>query len=58
MKCPKCLQENPDDSSFCKKCGTQILTAEKPSIPGTKTMHMPMPITELVVGIFRILSFT
>lgn len=56
MKCPKCLQENPDDSSFCKKCGTQILTAEKPSIPGTKTMHMP--ITELVVGIFRILSFT
>jgi tetratricopeptide (TPR) repeat protein len=48
MKCPKCNQQNPDDSSFCSQCGTQILTAEKPSIPGTKTMHMP--ITELVVG--------
>lgn len=48
MKCPKCNQQNPDDSGFCSKCGTQILGAEKPSIPGTKTMQMP--ITELVVG--------
>lgn len=48
MKCPKCLQENPDDSSFCRKCGTQIFPPEKSSIPGTKTMHVP--ITELVVG--------
>lgn len=48
MKCPKCNQQNPDDSSYCSKCGTQILTSEKPSIPGTKTMQMP--ITELIVG--------
>jgi predicted ATPase len=24
MKCPKCHFENPSDSSFCSKCGTQI----------------------------------
>jgi len=24
MKCPKCQTDNPSDSSFCAKCGTQI----------------------------------
>ena len=25
MKCPKCHCENPPDSLFCAKCGTQLL---------------------------------
>ncbi len=48
MKCPQCFNENLDDSQYCSKCGAQILSSEKPSLPGTKTMHMP--ITELEVG--------
>jgi hypothetical protein len=24
MKCPKCHFDNPEESSFCSKCGTQI----------------------------------
>jgi len=39
MKCPKCHQENPSDSQFCSKCGTQILPAE--AISQTKTLDTP-----------------
>ena len=24
IKCPKCQHENPGDSTFCGKCGTQL----------------------------------
>ncbi len=38
MKCPKCQSENPDDSSFCSKCGSQLIGAEeRPAL--TKTIQ-------------------
>ena len=29
IKCPKCHFENPDDTLFCGKCGTQFPSPEK-----------------------------
>ena len=48
MKCPKCNLDNPDDSKFCKECGTNITSAEdaQPSI--TKTLETPKE--ELTTG--------
>jgi len=48
MKCPKCHSENPSDSSFCRKCGTQILPSKEISITRTKTLQTP--IVELTRG--------
>jgi len=48
MKCPKCHSENPSDSSFCRKCGTQILPSKDISITRTKTLRTP--IVELTRG--------
>jgi len=28
MRCPKCGFDNPTDSHFCNKCGTQIPAAD------------------------------
>jgi serine/threonine protein kinase/Tfp pilus assembly protein PilF len=39
MKCPKCHFKNPDDSKFCKECGTQIISSEE--ISPTKTLETP-----------------
>ncbi|MBN2200164.1 MAG: protein kinase [Candidatus Aminicenantes bacterium] len=30
MKCPKCQHENPDDSSFCGKCGAALIQKSRP----------------------------
>jgi len=38
MKCPKCFSENPSDSQFCSKCGTQLGLSEDASLP-TKTIE-------------------
>jgi serine/threonine protein kinase/tetratricopeptide (TPR) repeat protein len=40
MKCPKCNTENPKDSKFCKKCGTQLPASEEISV--TKTLETPL----------------
>lgn len=48
MKCPKCRSENPADSSFCSKCGSPLISAEKILDSHTKTMEMPS--SELVRG--------
>ncbi len=37
MECPKCKFENPEDMSFCVKCGTQ-LSFEEVSLTETKTL--------------------
>ncbi len=37
MKCPKCQFENPENTSFCGKCGTNF-DAE---IDPTKTLEAP-----------------
>jgi serine/threonine protein kinase/Tfp pilus assembly protein PilF len=48
MKCSKCHFENSSDNLFCSKCGTQILSSEKTSLPPTKIL--PTAIRELSNG--------
>jgi serine/threonine protein kinase/tetratricopeptide (TPR) repeat protein len=48
MKCPKCHLDNPDDSKFCKECGTNITAAEEAQPSITKTMETPRE--ELTTG--------
>jgi serine/threonine-protein kinase len=47
IKCPKCHHENPDDTLFCGKCGTQFPSPE--GIEVTKTLETPKE--ELTRGI-------
>jgi Tol biopolymer transport system component/predicted Ser/Thr protein kinase len=47
MKCPKCHSENPETSSFCADCGTQLLASKEISEP-TKTIEAPKE--ELTTG--------
>jgi serine/threonine protein kinase len=39
MKCPKCQRENPDDSTFCGKCGAHLIHEPQPSF--TETLEAP-----------------
>ena len=39
VKCPECQHENPDDTLFCGKCGTQFSSPEKAEV--TKTLETP-----------------
>ncbi len=39
MKCPRCRHENPEDSTFCGKCGTELGNIAKASF--TKTLIAP-----------------
>ena len=48
MKCPKCQFENPTDSSFCAKCGTQIKPSKEKFFSSTETLKTP--IKELATG--------
>jgi serine/threonine protein kinase/cytochrome c-type biogenesis protein CcmH/NrfG len=48
MKCSKCQFENPSDSSFCAKCGTQIRPPGEKFFSSTKTLQTP--IKELATG--------
>jgi serine/threonine protein kinase/tetratricopeptide (TPR) repeat protein len=41
MKCPKCHFDNPDDSKFCKECGTNITSAGTAQPIVTKTIETP-----------------
>ena len=45
-KCPKCNADNPDDTLFCGKCGTQFPAQEK--IVVTEIMETPKE--ELTTG--------
>jgi len=47
MQCPKCKTENPDESVFCAKCGTQISESEEKPLP-TQTIEAPRE--ELTTG--------
>jgi len=42
MKCPKCDTVNPDDSRFCKDCGTNITSAEQAQPSFTRTLETPV----------------
>jgi TolB-like protein/tRNA A-37 threonylcarbamoyl transferase component Bud32/Tfp pilus assembly protein PilF len=46
VKCPKCQYENPDDTLFCGKCGTQFPSPEKAEI----TVTLETPKEELTTG--------
>jgi len=48
MKCPKCNLENPSDSGFCSKCGTQFLTSKE--IPLSQMETLQAPKRELTIG--------
>jgi serine/threonine protein kinase/Tfp pilus assembly protein PilF len=48
MKCPKCNLENPSDSAFCSKCGTQISPGAGLSASPTETLQTP--VKELTTG--------
>ncbi|MDH4220402.1 MAG: protein kinase, partial [Candidatus Aminicenantes bacterium] len=39
MKCNKCQFENPQDSTFCNKCGTKLSDLGKLSVSVTKTIE-------------------
>jgi serine/threonine protein kinase/regulator of sirC expression with transglutaminase-like and TPR domain len=47
MKCPKCQSDNPDESVFCAKCGTQIKGSQEQPLP-TQTIEAPRE--ELTTG--------
>ena len=40
MQCPKCKTDNPGESVFCAKCGTQISGSEEKPLP-TQTIEAP-----------------
>jgi serine/threonine protein kinase/Tfp pilus assembly protein PilF len=46
IRCPKCQNENPDDTLFCGKCGTQLSSPEKAVF--TETLETPKE--ELTTG--------
>jgi serine/threonine protein kinase len=46
VKCPECQHENPEETSFCGKCGTQLPSIE--NIEVTETMETPKQ--ELTTG--------
>jgi serine/threonine-protein kinase len=39
--CPKCKNQNPSDSKFCKECGTQLIETVEPDTSFTKTLETP-----------------
>ena len=49
MKCPRCHSDNPQDSDFCSKCGTQIRPASG-EIPAFQTETLRIPVKELTTG--------
>ncbi len=48
MKCPKCHHKNPEDSTFCGKCGTKLGLSREPEIGVTETMETSLE--ELTTG--------
>ncbi|UCE20828.1 MAG: zinc ribbon domain-containing protein, partial [Candidatus Aminicenantes bacterium] len=41
MECPNCHFDNPEDSGFCSKCGTQFLPSEEGAVSPTETLETP-----------------
>jgi serine/threonine protein kinase/tetratricopeptide (TPR) repeat protein len=49
IKCSKCHSENPEDSSFCADCGTQLVPSSREIHPEV-TETLQTPIQELTTG--------
>ncbi len=44
MKCPRCQFDNPAESRFCNRCGTQLIIPQAPdSFTQTATIETPAP---------------
>jgi serine/threonine protein kinase/Tfp pilus assembly protein PilF len=41
IKCPKCQEDNPSDSKYCKECATPLPPSEEPQASVTKTIETP-----------------
>jgi len=57
IKCPKCQAENPEDTTYCGKCGTKFGHTVEPSV--TKTLETPAYVLSkgsVVAGKYRILE--
>jgi len=39
IKCPKCQHENPDDTTFCGKCGAKLHSSKEAEF--TETLETP-----------------
>jgi len=40
-ECPACQTSNPEDSKFCRECGTNLTFSEEISVSQTKTLQTP-----------------
>ncbi len=43
VSCPRCDFDNPADTYFCGKCGTNLGVKETPQISKTITLMTPVP---------------
>ncbi len=50
MKCPRCQAENPTESLFCSRCGTQLAGPREAPSSFTQTAAFEPPVPELSVG--------
>ena len=49
MKCSRCQFENPAESLFCSRCGTQLIRPQRPS-PLPETLTLQTQVKELAPG--------
>jgi len=48
MQCPKCHFQNPEDTVYCGKCATPLLSAKE--VPFSQTETFQTPVKELTTG--------
>jgi serine/threonine protein kinase/cytochrome c-type biogenesis protein CcmH/NrfG len=59
MKCPKCHSDNPEDTSYCGKCGTKLVRLEEVLISQTKTRETPLKVLtkgSLFAGKYKVIE--
>jgi serine/threonine protein kinase len=59
MKCSQCHSDNPEDTSYCGKCGTKLVRLEEVLISETKTSEAPLKILtkgSLFAGKYKVIK--